>query len=274
MTAIIAWFTFDGKPGAASLYLASDSRITTKRADGGYDVLDDNFQKVFASPDSPDIFTFCGPTQGGQTLMDELKKTAVVIRSLKGYGPGAESQFSEDLFRTVLTSKSFGLQPGLRVFHGYRFGTRRFGLTKVTLGASQKHSFTTYPLSQDGGLLFRDGSGDEMVKKTQGEYCDLEAESKGYSRWLWMSFHASLAQCTEVTCGGAPQLAALYGHNGGQTLGVYFKNEAFVEGKPCVRGDIEYRDELFQRVDAYGKRLPGAQPHARMGRPKIFKFAP
>jgi hypothetical protein len=274
MTAIIAWFTFDGKPGAASLYLASDSRITTKRADGGYDVRNDNFQKVFASPDSPDIFTFCGPTQGVQTLMNELMKTAVEIRRVKGYGPGAESVFSEDLFGCVLKQRAFGVQAGLSVFHGYRFETRRFGLTKVTIGDNLAPSFNSYDFAAEWGLFTVDGRGDEMVVKKQDEYLQSESESKGYSRWLWMSFHASLAQCTEVTCGGAPQLAALYGQKGGQTLGVYFKDAAFVEGKPCVRKDIEYRDELFQRVDASGSRLPNAQPHARMGRSRIFQFAP
>ena len=113
-----------------------------------------------------------------------------------------------------------------------------------------------------------------MVKKKREEYHDQEAEAKGYSRWLWMSFYASLAQSNEPTCGGAPQIAALYGKGGGQTLGVYFANEAFVAGKLCVRSDIEYRDELFQRVDSSGTRLPGTQPHARMGKPRLFKFAP
>lgn len=274
MTAIISWITNDGKPGAASLYLASDSRITSKRADGGYDVRDDNFQKVFASPDTPDIFAFCGPISGVPALIAELIKAAVQVRGAKGYGEGAESLFSEDLFRFVLSRRDFGLPAGLCVFHGYRFGTRRFSLTKVTFGINQTPDFKSYGFGADWGLLALDGSGDQMVSKKQEEYFNLEAESKGYSRWLWMSFYASLAQCTEATCGGAPQLAGLYGQNGGNVLGVYFKDAAFVAGKPCVRGDIEYRDELFQRVDTSGRRLPNAQPHARMGKPRIFQLAP
>jgi hypothetical protein len=160
------------------------------------------------------------------------------------------------------------------VFHGYRFGTRRFGLTAMTLDAHLSPDFRTYPLLTNGGILARDGSGDEMVQKMEAEYFDLEAESKGYSRWFWMSFHASLEQCKEATCGGAPQLAGLHGQNGGKMLGVYFRGAAFVGGLPCVRSDIEYRDELFQRVDAWGIRLQGARPHARMGRTRFFEFAP
>ncbi len=274
MTAILSWITNDGKPGAASLYLASDSRISRKRADGGYDVLDDNFQKVFASPQTPDIFAFCGPVVGVPALIEELIKAAVQVRGAKGYGERAESVFSEDLFGCVLKQRAFGVQAGLSVFHGYRFGTRRFGLTKVTIGDNQAPTFSPYGFGADWGLLAVDGKGDDMVEKKQEEYLSLEAESKGYSRWLWMSFYASLVNASEVTCGGAPQLAGLYGENGGNVLGVYFKGAAFVEGKLCVRADIEYRDELFQRVDASGSRLPNAQPHARMGKPRIFQFAP
>ena len=96
MTAIVAWITNDGKPGAASLYLASDSRISRERTDGGYDVLDDNFRKVFASPQTPDIFAFCGLVVGVPALIEELIKAAVQVRGAKGYGEGAESVFSED----------------------------------------------------------------------------------------------------------------------------------------------------------------------------------
>jgi hypothetical protein len=274
MTAIVAWITNDGNPGAASLYLAADSRITSKRPDGGCEIRDNHFQKVFASPQTPDIFAFCGPVSGVPALIDELIKAAEQVRGAKVYGEGAESVFSEDLFGYALKAKTFGIHAGLSVFHGYRFEARRFGLTKVTFADNQPHTFRHYCFETDWGLLAVDGRGDEMVSIKQQEYIRLESESKGYSRWLWMSFVASLKECTEPTCGGAPQLVGLYGKNGGNVLGVYFKDKAFVEGKLCIRGDIEYRDELFQRVDATGKLLPGAQPHARMRRPRIFQFAP
>jgi|GEM_PF-2523562 len=273
MTAIIAWSTFDGKPGAASLYLASDSRITAERAGVGHDIIDDQFQKVFGAVDSPDIFAICGPIQGTLTFIPALMKEAKKLRDSCSYGEGAESQFPEDLFRSVLRNSNFGLLQGLAIFHAYRFGARRFGLTKVTFKNQPIPTFTVYSLREGGGLLFRDGSGDEMVRKTQSEYYDLEAESQGYSRWFWMSFHASLTNSQEVTCGGAPQLVGLYGKGGGIDLGVRFRAAAFVSGKRCARDDIEYRDELFQRVDASGILFPRAQPHARMGSPRIFKFA-
>lgn len=274
MTAIISWVTNDGKPGAASLYIASDSRITSEREDGGYEILDDKFQKVFASHHTPDIFAICGPISGARELVAELINAAVRVRREKSYGEGAENVFPEDLFRDGLSQRAFGVQPGLSIFHGYRFGSRRFGLTKVTFAAEQATAFRSYTFGVDWGLLAVDGQGDAMVVKKQGEYIDSEAESKGYSRWLWMSFYASLVRASEITCGGAPQLVGLYGEGGGKVLGVYFNGEPFVAGRPCVRTDIEYRDELFQRVDASGVRFPDAQPHARMGKPRIFQFAP
>lgn len=274
MTAIISWITNDGKPGAASLYLASDSRISTRLADGSYQINDDRCQKLFTSKESPDIFAFCGPLSGIKEFIGALIIAAPKAREAIYYGEGAESLFAEDLFRHVLGQNEFGLLQGLTVFHGYRFGTRQFGLTSVVFTHNQKISFKHHSPNADWGLLAVDGNGEKMVVKQQSEYIDTQSESKGYSRWLWMSFYDSLIEPTNPTCGGAPQIAALFGRNGGVELGVYFKDAAYVAGKPTVRDDIEYRDELFQRVNAQGILLPNAQPQARMGKPRVFEFAP
>ena len=273
MTAILSWITNDGKPGAASLYLASDSRISTPLENGGYQINDDNCQKVFASKDSPDLFAFCGPISGVNEFIAALINAAPQARLAKHYGEGAESLFAEDLFQHVLGQNEFGLLHGLTVFHGYRFGTRQFGLTSVTFTHNQNFNLKHHSPNADWGLLAIDGYGEKMVVKQQAEYIDTQSESKGYSRWLWMSFYDSLIAPQNPTCGGAPQIAALFGRNGGAELGVFFKDTAYVAGKPKVRDDIEYRDGLFQRVDTQGILLPNAQPQVKMGKPRIFEFA-
>lgn len=273
MTAIIAWSTFDGHEGPASLYMASDSRFSLERPGGVWDAISDNNQKVFPSEKSPDVFGFCGPIAGVEKLVLLLRDSAVRMRESKGYGPGSESEYSSDIFEAALACGAGELRSGVQVFHGYRFGARQFGLAQVRFTSGGKIERIDYSLPAKGGLLFREGLGDEMVQKTQEEYFDLEAESKGFSRWLWMSFHESLERNPHPTCGGAPQLASLYTKGPGITLGVYFNGVGYVSGKPCNREDIEYRDALFQRVDAQGVRLPKAQPHARMGQARLFQFA-
>lgn len=274
MTAIIAWCTSDGKPGAASLYLAADSRITSKRGDGNTIVVSDSFQKIFPSHLTPDIFAVCGPVCDIRALIDTLILESARIRNEKSYLDGALSVFSQDLFQTVFSTPAMvHKHRGLRVFHGFRFRTREFGLSKVVI--HDPLQFVEYALIASGGLLSRDGSGESMVKQMQGEYYEKESEAKEFSRWFWMSFFASLTPSTHETCGGAPQVVGLYSKANGIELGVYFNGSAFVHGQPCLRADIEYRDELFQRVDGYGKLLPNAQPHARkLGKPRIFNFAP
>lgn len=275
MTAIIAWSTFDGhEEGPASLYLASDSRISRERPQGGWDVVSDEHQKVFASESSADVFGFCGPIAGVDALVKLLFECATRVRDSKCYGPGNESVYSSDIFEAALASGGHALQSGLQVFHGYRFDTRRFGLSQIRANSRGGFDRFDYLLPTKGGLLFRDGSGHEMVRKTQDEFFDAESESKGFSRWLWMSFHESLEKNTHPTCGGSPQLVGLYTKGPAMPLGVYFKGRGFVFGKPCDRTDIEYRDVLFQRVRVNGELLPNAQPHARMGRARLFQFAP
>jgi hypothetical protein len=274
MTAIIAWSTFDGhEEGPASLYLASDSRISRELPGGGWDVLGDSHQKIFASEQTADIFGFCGPIEGVEKVVRLLRESAVRMRESKGYGPGSETEYSSDIFEAALAEGAEALRSGVQIFHGYRFKGRRFGLAQVRATSDGQFARIDYSLPDKGGLLFREGLGAQMVQKSQEEYFDTEAESKGFSRWLWMSFHESLERNPHPTCGGAPQLAGLYTRGPGITLGVCFKGIGYVSGKQRNCDDIEYRDVLFQRVDARGVRLPNAQPHARMGRARLFQFA-
>lgn len=273
MTAIIAWSTFDGHDGPASLYLASDSRISREISNNNWETVSDTHKKIFASPETPDLFGFCGPISGMDELFPLLCSCAAHIRKSKGYGPGSEAQYSTDIFNAATDRGSHSLSAGVQIFHGYRFDTRRFGLSQVSMSKDGKFHRIDYKLPEKGGLLFREGLGDEMVQKTQEEYFDAEVESKGFSRWFWMSFYESLQNSSHPTCGGAPQLAALYTKSSAVTLGVFFKGAGYVCGQPCMLDDREYRDALFQRVDARGALLPKAQPHARMGQARLFQFA-
>jgi hypothetical protein len=236
-------------------------------------VVCDNYQKVFASENTPDVFGFCGPVAGVGELVKLLCDSATNVRKYNGYGSGTEAEYSIDVFEPALAAGANDLRAGVQIFHGYRLGARRFGLSQIQVNSNGEFDRIEYSLSAKSGLLFREGLGHQMVQKIQEEYFDLEAESKGFSRWLWMSFHESLARTPHPTCGGAPQIAALYTKDNAVPLGVFFKGSGYVAGKPSNRNDVEYRDALFQRVDARGVRLPNARPHAQMGRARLFQFA-
>ncbi len=271
MTAIIGWSTSDGH-GVASLYLGADSRISAQEAGGRTRVVDDEFQKTFSSPATPDIFAVSGPITKLDSLIGLLFTEAGRIRAEISFSAEAIGEFTRELIARISQRCNATDYTGLCLLHGYRFRDRDFGLTRVAFG--EKLILEELPLRSTGGLLVVDGAGRPMVEMVQGEYISKESEAKEFSRWFWMSFVKSLDPATNKTCGGAPQLVGLYTKGPGVPLGVFFRNRGYVFGKPIDRTDLEYRDELFQRVNNYGLLLGGAQRHARkLGSPRHFDFA-
>lgn len=95
VTTLISWFGRDAR-GAASLYIAADSRVTWKQ--GHHGVTWDRARKVFASQRYPDIFGYCGnaffPSQIlGQAvdlidrdlLLSPMDAAGVRIQSLRAF---------------------------------------------------------------------------------------------------------------------------------------------------------------------------------------------
>jgi hypothetical protein len=269
MTAIQAWITKDNH-GFASLYLASDSRVSlyyprSKK----FDVESDSGTKTFASESTPDIFAACGTIGSEERLrrvVEALGKLLPTIRSTIGLKCSG-SAYSLKVKAAIYSSKpAIDIPEGLIVFHGYRFGTQNFGLVRFAFAKvnnSLDATVTTYRLSSSTGLIRWDGTGGQMVRETRKHY--TRDDAYGFSRWLWQIFCASLKDPSDPRSGGPPQLVGLYRSGNGVRLGVFFEARASVAGKepnPEDASKMEFRDGLFQRVDIHGNRLKGAQIHS------------
>ncbi len=255
MTAIISWSTTSGH-GVGSLYLASDSRKSFLCGNGDLVFGSDDLQKTFAAPTTADIFAVCGRVDNLSKLIPQLFLAAVNDRDTIG-GTAVADEYTHRLMKNI---EKISLYDGLILFHGFRFGVNDFGLNRVAFGKSTK--ITKIQIQPANGLLYRDGSGQEMVKRAQLN--DPETDAKGFSRWYWQSFVISLSPSSDTGCGGSPQLVGLFQKGPGVTFGVRFKGESFVNGT-LAEGDgiAQVRDELFQRVSTSGILLDKAQKHAR-----------
>ena len=265
MTAIIAWSTFDGH-GTASIYLASESRLSQPTGGGRAPrVLRDDFRKTFGSRQTPDIFAVCGTVVALQPLIDELCAAAQEERQARAARAQLNSDhvnYSKDIVTRVTARIPLGRHSGLILFHAYRFGTLDFGLQRIALGLNP--AYTRIILEPTKGMLYRDGSGREMVEREQTN--DPETDARGFSRWFWQSFVSSLQAPTDPSCGGPPQLVGLYREGNAVPYGVHFKEAVFLDGallKAPPAQQLEFRDELFQRTLFSGALVDGAQRHAR-----------
>jgi hypothetical protein len=187
MTAVIAWSTFDGH-GTASIYLASDSRLSQAASTGRPGgVLSDNFRKTFGSCETPDIFAICGSVNALQRLIDELYVAAQEERGARAARDHPNSDhlnYSRNVVTRLAARVQLARHAGLIVFHAYRFGTLDFGLQRIAFGVDT--TYTRIVLRPRSGLLYRDGSGRGMVEREQTH--DPETDARGFSRWFWQSF--------------------------------------------------------------------------------------
>ena len=235
---------------------ASDSRTSRIYSDGTSSFDRDDFQKTFASPATPDIFAVCGRVQGVPSLISDLFCAAGEDRARMS-GTAVADGYTERLLQRISNTASFA---GLVLFHGFRFNVNDFGLTRIELGPQPR--LTRIILTPRSGLLYRDGSGESMVQRTQLN--DPETDAKGFSRWYWQSFVLSLNPSSDASCGGAPQLVGLFQKGPGISFGVRFNGTTYLNGSVSADTSLsEVRDELFQRVSSSGELLKKAQQHAR-----------
>jgi hypothetical protein len=110
------------------------------------------------------------------------------------------------------------------------------------------------------------GTGRETIKVHADKWA--RSEQGNTSRSIFNAFCDSLASGGDARSGGAPQLVGLYREGTGRTFGIVYQNKRFIQGLPALptmnSSLVDWRDELFQRVDAQTLApLPGAQRHAR-----------
>jgi hypothetical protein len=268
MTSFIAWLGVDSR-GPTSMYFASDSRISWDKLPGAWDC----GQKVFVSNSSPEIFGFTGYVLLPQSILN--KACSFIDRGLRPSYANENFQTRVAWLQELVKSET-DKHPNRRIedftiFYGQRLGAgmppkSEFHLHVISWD-SKARELSNWPvlLPRRSAVLKTHGTGKSGVDKWNDAW--TLSDQGNTSRTMFSAFCDSLRAKEDPMSGGEPQLGGLYRQGAGHTFGVVTSNGASVHGSllsEVPRGvKIEWRDELFQRVDVRGELLKHAQPHSR-----------
>jgi hypothetical protein len=266
MTSIVAWAGVDAR-GVASAYIASDSRISW-----GAQAQWDQGRKVFATVTQPHIFGYWG-----DVLFPALAIPVVIERIDRASTAGSGSAHALDVgqaFRSLWRDYPRARRTDMGILHAYRMGEgmeSQFAVDIITYEARTDTWATTVPaVPIQSSILHLAGTGAHAIRETHQLWQASPAANT--SRAVFSAFCESIAVGRDVRTGGAPQLVGLYRVGPGRSFGVVYGGQRYFAGSRLLGDEllreVEWRNELFERVDAARKRrLSGAQQHApRSGR--------
>lgn len=264
MTTLITWVGVDQR-GPASLYLASDSRVTWPGA-GWWDY----GRKLFAARSQPHLLGYCGdvffPTQ-------VLGQIVEMIDSGLLFEPEAAPDHRLKRILEVL-SRSLGSYPAevaqdFQVLYGTRQGngTRcSFVLRQVTFQRRSVAAVDVILMPSHSDVIAVLGSGQAAFRHYLSRW--QESEVGGTSRSVFSAFADALDDAADRNSGGPPQLVGLYRNGGGRTFGVIWKTKRYFYGTEVAEGPpvetLTWHNELFEICDAKMLlRDPRSQPQPR-----------
>lgn len=272
MTSLVAWIAVDQR-SASAVYIATDSRISW---DGTQAVRAHNWdrgRKTFASERTSEIFGYVGdvlfPALALPTITTPLGRGPA--GSVNTGMPGAIS----DVVRGAWSEVPQEERRETYLVHCSRVGENvqwQFGAQIMHISNGALDWSTTFlTLPEHSARLEFLGSGASGLKATHARWVPIgkadHARSRT-SRAVFSSFCDALHDKEDPKSGGAPQLVGLYRKGPGRTFGISWNSQTYIAGSQAnslVTSNIEYRNQLFERVDAGGKLIQGAQRHA--GRP-------
>lgn len=264
MTSLAVALACDSR-GPSGLYLITDSRITwgkpSERWDAG--------QKTFVSPNSPDIFGYCGDAYFIPIIMGQI------VNSSFSEAVGLSELSASDRHTLILNLVKSSIEKvvtstisDLSFFHGARedeFMNSTFHLWKSTYIVKEKTwKDSKFYLDHKSYLVTLDGSGrqniEEFEKKTQ------TTPAGSTSRAAIQAFCGSLASGGDPFSGGAPQLVGLWRKENARQFGFWWNEKRYINGmelpNTADHTKVDWFNKLFERCNGLdGNILPGAQPH-------------
>jgi len=264
MTAFAALIGVDQR-GPASLYLASDSRVSW--ADSDFRTWDYG-RKVFASGRYPDVVGYVG-----DVLFASLALGQIVAQLDAGVLVQDDAEPNErfDAIGRALRTSFGGLpqqeQRSFWVVYGGRAGegmSCSFTLAVlVRSGSGWQERRIDMPQCSSHVLLL--GSGATEIDRWDSWW---RSSTQGRTtRAAFSAFCDAVSDEGDRHTGGAPQLVGVYRVGAARPFGVLWKGVPHLFGLPVAPGsagshtNVEWRNSLFERVARDGSLLPGAQRH-------------
>lgn len=262
MTTLVAWLGVDAR-GPASIYLASDSRITWGGS-GSWNA----GRKLFVCRVRGFLFGYCGEAFFPSQVLGQVAEyidtdlltasepedgvrqiVSVVSVMLRGQPPALSGSF--DL---ILAQRS-----GEGMVSTFHLHTARFS-------PSTAPEIIRHALPQSSGVIGAWGSGGKTFREHERRWS--KSDVGGTSRAVFSAFADSIASGADPLSGPPPQIVGLYRKGPGQSFGVIWEGRRYYYAIE-VKGQVETRivqwhNSLFEICDPQTlERAVGAQPQPR-----------
>jgi hypothetical protein len=260
MTSIVVWAGVDTH-GPASLYIASDSRISWGKREAW-----DRGRKVFSSASHPHIFGYWGdvlfPALAIPVIIDRIDRG--ILTSGEG---GWHSEIRQEL-RMLHSKYPNGQRGDFGIVHGFRSGEKVGCAFSVAIfaydGSANKWISLEVSMPHESAVLRMAGTGIPYIRRALALWQSSKAANT--SRAVFSAFCESIAGHGDPHTEGPPQLGGLYRIGPGRLFGVIYHNQRYFAGAPLRTPEnpaqIEWRNRLFERMDgSTKKRISNAQRH-------------
>jgi len=266
MTLLVAWAGIDTH-GPASVYIASDSRISWKPGTNF-----DFGRKVFAFQKWPDVLGYCGDVLFPSIALNQIvdladagllfEKTFTCKQKFQ-----AIANKLNDLFREYPQFHSGIAENSLSIIHCSRdqVDHKKFFCHSYRWSKKQGWYGTEVEFPSKSEVLFALGTGAKHFEENFKRYS--KGTNSGTSRAVFHCFCDTLDYTTELSVGGAPQLVGIIRKpdSVAQTFGVIHKNRRYFLGAHIDNlrhlDNISWRNNNFEICDGHTKlKAPNAQP--------------
>jgi hypothetical protein len=254
MTLVVAWIgVVEGKK-PASVYIASDSRITWINGKTKFD----NGRKVFGFKKSPDIMGYCGDVLFPSIVLNQVVEMAD-SGMLFNNKINCHQRFEkvrlkiQEQFDNYPNEVNGITSNSLKIIFASRENRYNFSCYILEWKKGEKWQYKPIKLPEKSDVLTFIGSGEAEFKDKLSMYRDIKNPNSGTSRAIFHCFCDVLENIKDISCGGAPQLVGIYNIENGRNFGIISKQKRYLLGAEVTElqglDSIEWRNELFERCD-------------------------
>jgi len=261
VTSLISWIGIDQR-GPASVYIASDSRITW-----GYGAQWDFGRKVFIARKSPQLFGYCGDVAFPSQALGQLTS---LIDSDEAFPASGSAEDRLAYITTVMTLALANYPLAERRTFSILYAARLSENMAATfdihvMNWSMADGWTVHaaelPANSDVvvalGTGADDGTGRHVIQDAVFEWNQTEARDT--SRAVFGAFCDAIKSYRDPNTGGPPQLIGLYRIGPPREFGVIWNDRLYLNGMRAaasfVSSELECRNETFERCSPVTRRL-------------------
>jgi len=249
VTSLISWIGVDQR-GPASVYIASDSRITWGNGETW-----DHGRKTFVARNSPQLLAYCGNVVFPSQVLGQLTS---VIDSGRGFPADDDAHTRLDYIESILTvamrsyplreRRDFSIVYASRLLDGM---SASFDVHALHWSQEAHWSRFTPAIPTNSDVVLALGSGDDEGAIQDSIFEWNQTEARDTSRAVFGAFCDAIRLNRDPRSGGPAQLVGLYRIGPPREFAIVWNNKLYLNGLNVlpaqVSVDLECRNETFER---------------------------